>query len=113
MPRITHDHRLKVLRAYGYYVGPRDPRLNTRYSGTWMVMEHATIAEAEAACDLPTESSANGPWCLVADDLRWLVQEAFDAISAFDGFETALEDVLRGGDGILQPTGAGATKRRN
>lgn len=58
------------LRAWGFTVGPRDPRLNTDFAGAFMVVE------AHDDTELPTRDGANGPWCIVGDDLTALVAEA-------------------------------------
>lgn len=65
--------RIKTLclQAYGFTVGPRDPRLNTDHEGDFMVVEYHQDDE------LPTRDGANGPWCLVGNDLDTLVTEAF------------------------------------
>lgn len=98
---MTYEQKATVLRSYGFTVGPRDPRLNTNHSGTWMVVE-GSIAEIESDYDLPTQDGANGPWCVVGDDLSALVDEAFDFASCFDRFDDVCADVLAGGDGVLR-----------
>lgn len=55
----------------GFTVGVRDPRLNTRYTGKFMV------AESYEDDETPTEDGSNGPWCIVGDDLCELVSEAW------------------------------------
>ncbi len=62
------------LKAYGFTVGPRDPRINTNYTGAFMV------CEAHEENELPTQDGRNGPWCVVGDDLKTLVNQGFDFI---------------------------------
>ena len=100
MTDLTFDQKVTVLRAYGWTVGERDPRLNTAYPGTKMVME-GTIDEVERDHELPTVDGRDGPWCLVGDDLVPLVDEAFDFVSVFDRFDEVVDNVLDGGDGVL------------
>ena len=64
--------KTECLEKLGYTVGKRDPRLNTRFAGAFMVVEQHDESE------LPTEDGSNGPWCIVGNDLKWLVEEAFD-----------------------------------
>ena len=59
------------LRQWGFIVGKRDPRLNTRFSGAFMVCESFEPAE------VPTKDGSNGPWCIVGDDLTLLVEQAY------------------------------------
>jgi len=61
------------LVEHGYFVGDRDPRLNTKYPGRFMVTE-----DDFATYPLPTKDGSNGPWCIVGDDLDALVKQAFD-----------------------------------
>lgn len=67
------------LTAHGWFVGERDPRLNTKYPGKFMVTE-CDFTDYE----LPTEDGSNGPWCIVGDNLRVLVKQAFDVHYADD-----------------------------
>lgn len=63
--------KAKYLRRMGFIVGPREPRLNRKYPGGFMVVEHYDESE------LPTDDGSNGPWCIVGDDLAALVEQAF------------------------------------
>ena len=73
---IQTAHKIAVLESYGFTVGERDPRLNTDYEGAFMVVEasYHDIGDYE----LPTANGANGPWCVVGDDLDELVETAYD-----------------------------------
>jgi hypothetical protein len=61
-----------ALRAAGFIVGPREPRLNTAFLGKFMV------AELYDESDLPTEDARHGPRCIVGDDLAYLIDQAFE-----------------------------------
>lgn len=63
--------KIKALEAMGFIVGPRDPHLNRKYPGGFMVVESHEESE------LPTDDGSNGPWCIVGDDLDELVEEAY------------------------------------
>jgi len=78
---LTYEQKMTVLQSYGFTVGDRDPRLNTNYPGSKIVVE------AHDESELPTQDGRDGPWCLVGDDLSILVEEAFDWASNFDRFE--------------------------
>lgn len=71
---VTTQHRIALLEKYAFTIGDRDERLNTDHPGSHMVVE----ATAEEVSDpvLPTKDGANGPWCIVGDDLDGLVEEA-------------------------------------
>lgn len=60
-----------LLLKNGFTIGQRDPRVNTKYDGDYMVIEPYTILQ------LPTEDASNGPWCIVGDSLDSLIIEAF------------------------------------
>lgn len=60
------------LKRAGFTVGPRDPRLNRRYPGIFMVVEDYDESE------LPTDDGANGPWCIVGNDLKALISQAYE-----------------------------------
>lgn len=67
----------------GYTIAAREPKLNTDHMGVFM------IAEALEEWDgTPTENGANGPWCLIGDDLAAMVKEAHDfgAGMVFDSY---------------------------
>lgn len=90
----TPQHVMReILQAYGFTIGERDPRLNTRFSGCRMVVE-GSIAEIESDHELPTEDGRNGPWCVVGDDEDELVKSAFDYCISFDGAEKMLDALL-------------------
>ncbi len=93
---LTYEQKVKVLQSYGFVVGDRDPRLNTDYPGSKMVVE------AHDESELPTQDGRDGPWCIVGDDLPAPVEEAIDLASSFDRFELVVENVYNGGDGILK-----------
>lgn len=105
---MTFDQKVTVLLSYGFAVGKRDPRLNTRYPGAFMVCEVSDEEELTSQYDLPTTDGSNGLWCVVGDDLAHLVDEAMDIASSFSHFDAVVADVLAGGDGILHIDGTGA-----
>lgn len=72
-PAPTQEEKIAALRANGYIVGARDPRLNTNYAGAFMVVEEGYTDD-----ELPTKDGSNGPWCIVGDDLAALVDTAYD-----------------------------------
>lgn len=51
----TSGDKVKWLRDLGFFIGARNPLLNTRYPGRYMV------AEKFDAAQLPTEDAGNGP----------------------------------------------------
>ena len=61
----------RCLEDYGFIVGPRDPRLNMRFPGKFMVVESHEESE------LPTEDGRNGPFCVVGDYLGPLIDQGF------------------------------------
>lgn len=69
-PKID-EAKAAALKSWGYTVGPRDARLNRNYEGLYM------IVEAHDESELPTDDGANGPWCIVGNDLGKLVNEAY------------------------------------
>lgn len=71
MLRQPDPDKVAALKAMGFTVDARDPRLNTAFKGGFMVVEGHEESE------LPTESGCNGPWCVVGDDLAELVDTAF------------------------------------
>ena len=75
----TPTTQAEWLRDHGWFVGDRDPRLNTKYPGKFMVTEN-DFEDYE----LPTEDGSNGPWCIVGDNLDALTKEAFDVHFADD-----------------------------
>ncbi len=60
------------LKAFGFIVGKRDPRLNRNYAGKFMVVE------AHDEDELPTNDGANGPWCIVGNNLTELIDKAYE-----------------------------------
>lgn len=69
---MTPNKQLTALRSWGFICGERDPRINTDYPGTQMVVE------AHDESELPTRNGANGPWAIVGDSLPELVAEAYE-----------------------------------
>lgn len=67
----------------GYTIGPRDPKLNTDHLGVFMIVEALEEWDGQ-----PTENGANGPWCIVGDDLGAMIKEAheFGAGMIFDSY---------------------------
>ncbi len=74
------------LEAYGYKIGPRDPRINSDYPGAFMVVESHEESE------LPTRDGSNGPWCIVGDDLPALLDEAFSVLAGLELDGTSGQD---------------------
>jgi hypothetical protein len=71
MTEMTNEEKKAFLERRGWTVGARDPRLNTDYPGEFMAVEPHEESE------LPTRDGANGPWCVVGNDLPVLVDEAY------------------------------------
>lgn len=71
------------LAHYGFIIGPREPKLNTDHLGVFMIAEHLDAWDGE-----PTKDGANGPWCIVGDDLAVMIEEAhqFGAGMVFDSY---------------------------
>lgn len=67
------DHKLIWLKAYGFVIGDRDPKINTNFSGNYMVSEQYGPDE------VPTKDGRNGPWCVVGNDLKILIDAAYGA----------------------------------
>jgi len=93
---LTFEQKKKVLQAYGFTVGERDPRFKPAFPGRYMVLESDDEAILEDC------------WCVVGDDLPALVDEAFDHASIFSYFDAVCEDILAGGVGLLHTDGTGA-----
>jgi hypothetical protein len=68
---VTYQDKLDALIRWGFVVGERNPLINMLYPGEFMV------AESHEQSDLPTQDGANGPWCIVGEDLPALVNEAW------------------------------------
>ena len=64
--------KLYALACAGFTVGQRDPRLNTDYPGSLMVVEGYELVQ------LPTRDGSDGPWCVVGDNLDALIDQGFD-----------------------------------
>lgn len=64
------------LTALGFTIGKRDPRVNTAYSGQFMVIEIHEESE------LPTKDGSNGPWAVVGDDLGVLIKTAYNFVTS-------------------------------
>lgn len=71
------------LASHGFAIGMREPKLNTDHKGVFMIVEHL-----EEWDGVPTANGANGPWCIVGDDLEALITEAhaFGAGMVFDSY---------------------------
>lgn len=81
---MTTEEKIAHLRSKGWTVGPRDPRLNTDFPGSMMVVEE------HGEDELPTKDGSNGPWCLVGDDLEAMVEEAYRfQVDMFENEENA------------------------
>jgi hypothetical protein len=68
---LEDQAKLRWLLDHGFKCGIRDPRINTNYQGAYMVAEYYEDDE------LPTRDGSNGPWCIVGDDYRDLIQRAY------------------------------------
>lgn len=73
---MTRDEKTAFLQSYGFEVGDRNSQLNRNYSGKFMVSEPYETSE------LPTEDGANGPWCIVGNDLDTLIDEGYDFLKS-------------------------------
>lgn len=72
----THKEMVKLLRDYDFFVGVRDPKVNTDFKGRYMVVEDYDPNM------LPTKDGSNGPWAIVGDDLEALVREAYEYLDS-------------------------------
>lgn len=59
----------QLLQKFHWHYGARNPKINRRFIGAYMVCEPFEDAE------LPTEDGSNGPWAIVGDDLPALIAE--------------------------------------
>lgn len=92
----TYADKVRFLQSYGWHVGERDPRLNTKFPGMFMVCEPFDESE------VPTEDGSSGPWCLVGDNLEALVDEAYDFLSSSPAkLKNAIDFLLRRFGGFL------------
>lgn len=66
---MNTETTIAQLRAIGFIVGKRDPRISPEYPGAYMVTQ--TYSKHE----LPT-TPGTGPWSVVGDDLAELIEEA-------------------------------------
>jgi len=73
--------KLVWLANNGYQVGPRDPRLNTKFEGSFMIVEAGYQDDVLPNHILHTEDGRNGPWCIVGNDLSSLIDEAYRSLS--------------------------------
>ena len=69
---MSQKHKIEFLEKYQFAMGPRDYRLNTKFPGAFMVVEPFDENE------LPTEDGSNGPWCVVGDDLNFLIDRSYE-----------------------------------
>ena len=76
---MKHNEKKIILESYGFEVGNRNPQLNTKYPGKFMVSEPYESSE------LPTKDGRNGPWCIVSDDLNALIDEGYDFLMTMRG----------------------------
>lgn len=77
----TVERMKELLERAGFHVGERETRLNTAFSGRFMVVEPYEESE------LPTEDGRNGPWCIVGDNLNALIVEAYNNATPFEAPE--------------------------
>lgn len=84
------DGRIKVLRSLGWVVGDRDPKMNSKFDGAYMVVEDEYTPDYPGQAD---GSDGDGIWCLVGDDLSALVDEALSHVSTLEcGYLLEFED---------------------
>lgn len=62
--------RIEKLKSYGFIVGERDPNRNQAFAGRYMVAEPLDENSSHT-----TDDAGNGEWCIVGDDLSFLVGE--------------------------------------
>lgn len=67
------NNKLEWLVNNGFIVGSRLSFLNCKYPGKYMVCENFGHEE------VPTADGRNGPWCIVGDNLNYLIRIAYDA----------------------------------
>lgn len=72
---MNTEGKKAFLESYGWTVGPRDPRINTDYSGGFMCVE--PFSEDQ----LPTRNGSNGPWALVGDDLGEMIDVSYSFLT--------------------------------
>lgn len=71
----TLEDKATALFRIGYYIGIRDPARNSAFDGAYMVC--ADVTEG------PSEDASNTGFCIVGDDLKELIEEAYaDAFEA-------------------------------
>ena len=70
------DDILRIKRMFlddcGFTISARDPEINRKYPGRFMVCECYDEKTGQ------TDDGSDGPWTLVGDDLDSLIEEAFD-----------------------------------
>lgn len=69
--------KTEFLESYGWTVGERNPQLHTDFLGAFMCVEPYEEEE------LPTKDGANGPWCVVGDNLEELIDAAYEFLVDF------------------------------
>jgi len=87
----SRDGRIAVLQGFGFVAGDRDPKMNTDFSGRFMVAECDTKdarSQRDASC-------GDQIWCVVGDDLNDLVNSALDIILRADDLYDFTFDELK------------------
>lgn len=71
MPKteVRPFEKARHLARNGYYIGPRDPKRNKAFDGSWMVCEQVDAG--------PTDDAGTGGYCIVGDDLNDLISVAY------------------------------------
>jgi hypothetical protein len=69
--RSENQEAKQALESYGFKIGARDPKLNTAFTGAFMVAEAYEEGHTQ-------EDGGGGVWCIVGDDLEELIQHAAD-----------------------------------
>ena len=73
----------KQLESHGIFVGKRDPKRNTRFSGQYMICENLDEG--------PSEDARNGGYCIVGHNLAALIEDAYSHFESH--FEHFLENL--------------------
>lgn len=74
MTETSTQEKIRVLRNHGFIVGERDPKMNMKFEGKFMVAEPYDPGHSQP-------DGSGGTWCIVGDDLPELVDIAFNFCS--------------------------------
>lgn len=67
------NDKRSLLEHHGFTIGDRDPGLNRHHKGKYMVHEHRNKRDK-----YPTDNAEYGPFCIVGDNIDFLIDEAYD-----------------------------------